>query len=123
EPSWRDRERALSVPSLLVRPPRAHKSPRLAPGASVHAAKRSLSRDGDTGSAARTARARTARAVERGRTCVRDHELDPQRLVIAVVRRLSGSAQRIETLLFHALVGGGELGKLEDHEGTEIHLL
>src|SRR5690606_10193531 len=71
-----------------------------------------------------TARARTAGAVQ-GRRAVtlRDHELDPQRLLIAVVRRAVGGAQRIETPLLHTLLGGRELGKLEDHERARVHLL
>src|SRR5690606_29920517 len=89
----------------------------------THAAKLPLPADGDAGSAARTTGTGTARAVQRRWTLFFHHELDPQRLVIAVVRRLVGGAQRIQVLDLHTPGSGGELGELEDHERPLVHFL
>src|SRR5690606_10514526 len=101
-------------------PSRQRESPRLEPGAHVL----SLPADRDAGSAARPSRARPAGAVEGTSTvALRDHELDPQGLVIAVIRRLARGTQRVQAALLHAPLGGRELGELENHERARIHFL
>jgi hypothetical protein len=65
---------------------RQRESPRLAPGAHVRLARLNLPADVDRGSTSRTTRTRTAGAVGDSWTAsIRDHKLDPEGLVIAVV--------------------------------------
>lgn len=79
-------------------------SPRLLPRALAHTAGGGLLADLDAGSTAKTGKI----AIAASAATIRDNKLDPECVVTAVVRGVTGVAQRIQAALFRARACGGE---------------